>query len=291
MPLSKPRTLFGVHSLTPYNRTTMLPYGEAQVLQGSTFALEGNLIELKGGSNRFTWDVEDGDIDATLSFTVSEYPNWLFELFGGKAPTVGSAETSGNVSTVANAFGTTVVAATGVASVSAIPSTGAANLKMGKYVIKATAANAFKVYALSDADFGRGSTGSFTDDSLEIAAFTGVLTGSTNDITAFGLRVTMGASAPAMTTGHTATFEVRPINTFNRTVKIGGIADVFPEFGCVMYAQKSGSGALFEIDAFNMKAIGISLGAERKAFGQSEYSAKAAYDPARDGICQIREVE
>ncbi len=94
-----------------------------------------------------------------------------------------------------------------------------------------------------------------------------------------------------MTTGHTATFEVRPINTFNRTVKIGGIADVFPEFGCVMYAQKSGSGALFEIDAFNMKAIGISLGAERKAFGQSEYSAKAAYDPARDGICQIREVE
>lgn len=291
MPLSKPRTLFGVHSLTPYNRQTMIPYGEAQVLQGSTFELKGNLIELKGGSNRFTWDVEDGDIDATLSFTVSEYPNWLFELFGGKAPTVGTAESSGNVSTVTNAFGTSVVAATGIASVTAIPSTGSANLKMGKYVIRASGAAAFKVYAYSDADFGRGSTGSFTDDSLEIASFTGVLTGSTNDITAFGIRITMGASAPAMTSGHTATFEVRPVNTFNRSVKIGGIADVFPEFGCVMYAQKSGSGALFEIDAFNMKAIGITLGAERKAFGQSEYSAKAAYDPVRDGICQIREVE
>lgn len=291
MPLSQPRTLFGVHSLTPYNRQTMIPYGEAQVLQGSTFALEGGLIELKGGSSRFTWAVEDGDIDATLSFTVSEYPNWLFELFGGKAPTVGSAEASGNISAIVDVFGTSVVAATGIASVTAIPTTGAANLKMGKYVVKATAADAFTVYCMSDADFGRGTDGSFIDDSLAIFSQTGATTGSTYDITAFGLRITMGGSATAMTPNDTASFDVRPINTFNRSVRIGGIADSFPEFGCVIYAQKSGSGALFEIDAFKMKAIGINLGAERKAFGQSEYSAKAAYDTVKNGICEIREVE
>lgn len=291
MPLSQPRTLFGVHSLTPYNRQTMVPYGEAQVLQGSTFALEGSLIELKGGSSRFSWAVEDGDIDATLSFTVSEYPNWLFELFGGKAPTQGSAEASGNISSIVDVFGTSVVAATGIASVTAIPTTGAANLKMGKYVVQATASDAFKVYCLSDADFGRGTDGSFVDDSLAIFSQTGAATGQTYDITAFGLRITMGASATAMTIGDTASFEVRPINTFNRIVKIGGIADSFPEFGCIIYAQKSASGALFEIDAFKMKAIGINLGAERKAFGQSEYSAKAAYDSVKNGICQITEVE
>ena len=291
MPLSKPRTIFGVHSVTPYSRTTRIPYGEAQVLQGSTFALEGNLIELKGGSNRFTWQVEDGDIDATLSFTVSEYPNWLMELFGGKAPTQGSPEASGNISAIADFFGTSVVAATGIASVTAIPSTGAANLKMGKYVVEATAADAFKVYCLSDADFGRGSDGSFLDDSLAIFVQTGATTGSTYDIAAFGLRITMGGSATAMVAGDTATFDVRPINSFNRSVKIGGIADSFPEFGCVIYAQKSGTGALFEIDAFKMKAIGLNLGAERKAFGQSEYSAKAAYDQVQNGICEIREVE
>lgn len=291
MALSKPRTIFGVHSVTPYSRATRLPYGEAQVLQGSTFSLEGGLIELKGGSNRFTWQVEDGDIDATLAFTVSEYPNWLFELFGGKAPTVGSAEASGNVSAITDFKGTSVVAATGIASVGAIPSTGAPNLKMGKYVVKATGADSFKVYCLSDIDFGRGTDGSFIDDSLEIFSQTGATTGSTYDITAFGLRITMGASVTAMNADDTATFEVRPVNTFNRIVKIGGIADSFPEFGCVIYAQKSGSGALFEIDAFKMKAIGLSLGAERKAFGQSEYSAKASYDQERDGICEIREVE
>jgi len=269
MALSKPRTIFGVHSVTPYSRTTKIPYGEAQVLQGSTFAMEGNTISLLGGSNKFSWQIEDGDIDATLSFTVSEYPNWLFELFGGKAPTQGTAETSGNISAVVDYSGTSVVAATGIASVTAIPSTGAANLKFGKYTIEATAADAFKVYASSDADFGRGTDGSFLDDSLAIFSQTGATTGSTYDMI----------------------FEVRPINTFNRSVRIGGIADTFPEFGCLIYAQKSGSGALFEIDAFKMKAIGMNLGADRKAFGQSEYSAKASYDQTLNGICDIREVE
>jgi hypothetical protein len=291
MALSKPRTIFGVHSVTPYSRTTKIPYGEAQVLQGSTFAMEGDTISLLGGSNKFSWQIEDGDIDATLSFTVSEYPNWLFELFGGKAPTQGTAETSGNISAVVDFNGTSVVAATGIASVTAIPSTGAPNLKFGKYTIEATAADAFKVYASSDADFGRGTDGSFLDDSLAIFSQTGATTGSTYDITAFGLRITMGASATAMVAGDTAIFEVRPINTFNRSVRIGGIADTFPEFGCLIYAQKSGSGALFEIDAFKMKAIGMNLGADRKAFGQSEYSAKASYDQTLNGICDIREVE
>ena len=291
MALSKPRTIFGVHSVTPYSRTTKIPYGEAQVLQGSTFAMEGDTISLLGGSNKFSWQIEDGDIDATLSFTVSEYPNWLFELFGGKAPTQGTAETSGNISAVVDYKGTSVVAATGIASVTAIPSTGAPNLKFGKYTIEATAADAFKVYASSDADFGRGTDGSFLDDSLAIFTQTGATTGTTYDITAFGLRITMGASATAMVAGDTAIFEVRPINTFNRSVRIGGIADTFPEFGCLIYAQKSGSGALFEIDAFKMKAIGMNLGADRKAFGQSEYSAKASYDQTLNGICDIREVE
>jgi hypothetical protein len=291
MGLSQPRTLFGVHSLTPYSRENMIPYGQTLVLQGSTFALEGGLVELKGGSSRFSWAVEDGDIDATLNFTVSEYPNWLFELFGGKAPTQGVAEASGNISAIVDVFGTSVVAATGIASVTAIPSTGAANLKMGKYVVKATASDAFKVYCLSDVDFGRGTDGTFVDDSLEIFSQTGATTGSTYDIVAFGLRITMGASPTSMAGGDTATFDVRPINTFNRSVRIGGISDSFPEFGCIIYAQKSGSGALFEIDCFKMKAIGINLGAERKAFGQSEYSAKAAYDTVKNGICDIREVE
>lgn len=292
MALNQPRTLFGVHSVTTYNRTTGIPYGTARVIQGSTFALEGDTIELFGGSQRFSWAIEDGDITAELSFSVSEYPNWLFELFGGKAPTQGTSEASGFVSTITDKKGTSVVAATtGIASVAAIPSTGAANLKFGKYAVKATAADAIKVYALSNVDFGRGTLGDFTDDTLEIASFTGITTGQTLDIVAFGLRLTAGSGTIGMTIGDTAEFEVRPVNTFNREVKIGGIADVFPEFGALIYAQKSGTGAVFEIEAYRMKAIGITLGAERKAFAQNDYTAKASYDSSKDAVCRIREVE
>lgn len=291
MPLSQPRVLFGVHSVTTLRRTDGTPYGTARVVQGSTFKLEGDTIELFGGSQRFAWAIEDGDISAELSFSVSEYPNWLFELFGGKAPTQGTAEPSGNVSTATNKLGTSVISATGIASVVVIPTTGAAQLKMGRYAIKATGAAAFKLYILSNIDFGRGNTVDFTDDTMEIASQTGLTSGQVINLADFGLRITMGASAPAMTVGDSAIFEVRPINTFNREVKVGGISDTFPEFGAIIYAQKSGTGAIFEVEAYRMKSIGISLGADRKAFAQNDYSAKASYDSVQNAVCRIREIE
>jgi hypothetical protein len=291
MSLSQPRVLFGVHSVTCLRRNDGTPYGTARVISGSTFKLEGDTIELFGGSQRFAWAIEDGDINAELGFSVSEYPNWLFEIFGGKAPTQGTAEASGNVSSITNKFGSTVVSAAGIASVVVIPSTGAAQLKMGKYVIKATGAAAFKLYALSNIDFGRGNVVDFTDDTMEVASQTGLTSAQVINLADFGLRITMGASAPAMVTGDTAVFEVRPINTFNREVKVGGISDNFPEFGALIYAQKRGTGAIFEIEAYRMKSIGINLGAERKAFAANDYTAKASYDSVENAVCRIREVE
>lgn len=292
MPLNQPRVLFGVHSVTAYRRADGTPYGTARVVQGSTFALEGDTIELFGGSQRFAWAIEDGDISAELSFSVSEYPNWLFELFGGKAPTQGMAEASGNVSTLVDKKGLTLTdAVTGIASVAVIPTTGAPNLKFGKYAVKATAADAVKVYALSNVDFGRGQEADFINDDLEIASFTGITSAQVLAITAFGLQLTAGSGTLAMTVGDTATFEVRPVNTFNREVKVGGIADSFPEFGALIYAQKSGTGAIFEIEAYRMKSIGLTLGAERKAFSQNDYTAKASYDSVENAVCRVREVE
>jgi hypothetical protein len=260
------------------------------VLQGSTFTLEGDIVELFGGSNKYSWDIEDGDINAELSFSVSEYPNWLFELFGGKAPTQGAAEPSGNVSTLTDKYGSSVVAAAGLLGTITVST--AANLKTGKYVVKATATDAFKVYALSDADFGRGASLDFVDDTMEVGSFTGVTgSGSTHVLTALGITFTTGASPAAFTSGDTATFEIRAINTYNRVVKIGGIADFTPEFSAMVYAQKSGKGTIFEIEIFRLKASGLTLGAERKAYSQNDYTAKAAYDSLKDGLCSIREVQ
>lgn len=289
MPLSQPRTVFGVHSVTPYSRTTGLPFGEARVVQGSTFKLEGDIIELKGGSNRFSWANEDGDITAELAFSVSEYPDWLFELFGGKAPTTGSPETSGNASAITDKKGITVVAATGL--LATITVTTPADLKTGKYAIKATSATEVQIFCLSDVDFSRGADADFATDALLIDTWTGISTGATRLIPNFGITLTAGASATALVANDTATFEIRAINTVNRVVKIGAISDTYPEFGCLAYAQKSANGQVFEIDAYKCKAIGIGLGAERKAFGSNEYTAKLAYDSVENAVCRIRDIE
>jgi hypothetical protein len=292
MALSQPRVNFGVHSFTAYKRADGMPYGpQLRVLQGSTFKLEGNNVELFGGSNRFAWAIEEGDTNASFEFSVSEYPNWLFEVFGGKAPTVGNPEASGNVSQLANKKGTSVVnGTTGLLATVTVSS--AADLKFGKYVIKATAANAFKVYAMSDVDFSRGALLSITNDDMEIASFTGVAgNGSTHAIAALGITFTTGSGTTAFTIGDTATFEIRPVNTLNREVKIGGISDSLPEFSAVLYLQKRASGAVFECEVYKMKASGLSLGAERKAFSQNDYSAQASYDSVENAVCRIREVE
>jgi hypothetical protein len=252
--------------------------------------MTGDTIELKGGSNKYSWAVEDGDVTAELSFGLSEYSDWVFEVFGGKTPTIGTAEASGNVSAITDKKGTSVVAAAGILSVAATAGD-EADLKMGKYVVKATAADAFKVYAMSNIDFGRGTAADFADDALAIFTKTGATANEVILIPEFGLTITMGASAPAMTINDTATFEVRPINTYNRQVKLGGISDVFPEFGAFIYAQKRGTGAIFEVEVYRMKAIGLTLGAERKAFAQNEYTAKAYYDSVENALCRVREIE
>jgi hypothetical protein len=288
MALSARRTVFGVHSVTPYSRTDKTPYGIALVVQNGTFSLEGDTIELRGGSNRFSWEIEDGDINAELGFSVSEYPSWLFTLFAGKTPTDGSAETSGNVTSVANFKGTSVVAATGILATVTVST--AADLKMGRYVLKARDADTLDLYCLSNIDFSRGTDVDFTNESLLVASFDPT-TGGTHAISGFGITFTGGAGTIAFTTGDTAYFDVRPVNTVNRLVKIGGISDEFPEFGAMIYAQKKGSGAVFEIEAYKLKSIGMSLGAERKAWANQEYVAKAAYDPVENAIARIREVE
>lgn len=283
--LSQPRTLFGVHSLTPYDRLTGKFYGYSRVLQGSTFKLTGAIVELMGGSNRFSWQIEDGDIKAELAFSLSEYPDWVFALFGGKTPVDGSAEPSGGTSAVVNVKGTSIVAATGI--LASLTVLAAADLKFGRYILVATSTTALSVYVASDVDFGHGAAAAYLDDTLKVGSVT-MSTGSGVDLVPFGLTFTGGASATAFVVGDTASFEVRSPNSIVSDVKVGGIQDVFPEFGAYLYAQKSGTGAIFEVEVYRLKAIGLGLGAERKQYGKNDYTALASFDQTQNAVCRMR---
>lgn len=291
MSLSDPRVIFGVHSVTPYSRTSGLPYGIVRVLKDSSVSLQGELIELTGGSNKYPWAVEDGKVTSEMSLKFSEYPSFVFELFLGKAPTDNAAETTGNVSTLTNKKGTSTVASTGIATATAL-SGSEANLKFGKYVVVVTTSTTVNIYGSTDIDLTRGTDVEFQNDALKLLASNVTITSSTaTDIASLGITLTGGAGTIGMTTGDTATFEVRPINTGSTTVRIGASTDTTPEFGCIIMAQKRGNGELFEIDAFRCKATGLPIGFAEKAFGEVEAKAKLLFDSVKNGVFDLRHVK
>jgi hypothetical protein len=290
MARNAPRSIFGVHGATAYNRTTGVPYGEFQIVKSSSVSLQAELIEQMGGSAKYSWAAEEGAITAELSLNVGELPDFAFELFLGKAPTAGSAETSGNISTAANLNGSTVINGTnGIGSVFLLTGS-AANLKFGKYTIKALSSNTFNVYYRSGIDLGRGTNGSHLTDDLCVASALSVASAAAT-LPAFGLEFAK-AGTPAFTTGDTAEFEVRPVNTGYSTARIGGVVDQsFPEFGCLVYAQRRGNQEQLELDLFRCKGAGMPMPFEMGQFAGYELKAKILYDSTKDGIFDMRHVK
>jgi len=292
MTLSAVRTVFGIHSICPYNRTTRLPYGIAKVVGSSSFTLSGETVDLFGGSSKYAWQVEDGTISAELAMTLREYPDFGFEVFLGKALTENTDETSGNVSTLTDANGTTLAdATTGIDSVTLLAGS-ASELKFGKYVIKAYDTTSVDVYCSTDLDFARGTDEVYENDLLKITAspLTVPDSGSSVAIDNFGLNIISGSGTIAFDTNDTGYFNVRPVNTSNVSATFGGVSDVYPEFGCLVYGQQQGSERMFELDIFRLKAIGMPVNFSANEFSEAEITAKAFYDSARSGVFSMREI-
>ncbi len=288
MARTDPRQVFGVNNVTPYNRSTGMPYGELRIVKGSSLALSSELVDNVGGASKYPWASEEGPITAELNLNIGELPDFVFELFLGKAPTPAGAETSGNVSTLTDKFGGTVQDGTnGILSVALLTGS-AANLKFGKYVVKAITASTFNVYLLTGIDLDRGTDGTYIDDTLLIASAL-AFTASVATIPAFGLQFNeIGTSA--FTVGHTATFEVRPVNSASSTVRIGGLTNSFPEFGALVYAQRRSNGELLEFDMFKLKAAGMPIPFESAQWAGYEVTAKGLYDSVKDGVFDMRHV-
>ena len=289
MALSEPRVIYGIHSASPYSRTTGLPYGILRVVGGSSMSLTGELIKLNGGSAKYAWAVEDGLISAEITLKPKEYPNFLFELFLGKAPTANAAETGASVTTLTDKNGTLVVS-TGLASVG-VKSGSETDVKFGNFVVVAASATTVDVYLQSDVDIARGTDGTYQNDALKITASPlTISTATAVEVPNFGVELTGGSGTIAMTTADTATFKSRPINTKSMDVVIGSTSDLPLEFGLIMIAQQRGNGEMFEIDAYKCKGVGLPIGLEENAYSEAEIKAEAFYDSTQDGVFAIRHV-
>lgn len=287
---SPPRAFFGVHSFTPYNRTTAIFYGTVKVLKSSSLSISGSLVEQMGGSNKYPWNIEEGPMKSELSLKFEEFPDFVFTLFLGKAPTALSAETTGNVSTAANKYGSSIInGSNGISGVSAT-SSDESDLKFGKYVLVATGAGTAKLYISTDLDIGRGNNAALSSDLMEIETIT--VSSATHVSALTGLTFTK-AGTPNFTTGDTATFYVRPVGAAGgMTVDVGGLADQsFPEFGCLVYGQKRGNQEVVEVECFRCKASGMPLNFDESTFAAAEVKASVLYDADLDKVFSVRHVK
>ena len=292
MSLSQPRQFFGVHSVSPYSRADGTFYGYLRVLDDSSLSLQGELVEVFGGTSKFSWAAEDGMIKSELSIKTKEYPDFLFTLFLGKAPTAVSTDATGTLTTLTNVKGTSVMnAVTGIASVGIHASTGAADLKVGKYTVVCVSATTVDVYASTDLDFGaKTNVLSFQTDTLKITASQltvttgGVLTLIPNT----GVDLVGGSGTIGMTTGDTATFHVQPPTSKSISVTVGGQANSFPEFGALITGQRRSTAEIVEVDVFRCKGSGIPIGFQTFKWAEVDLKAKVLYDSTQDGIFTLR---
>lgn len=292
MALSDPKTIYGIHSLTLYNRSTFEPYGILKVLGSVNFSFAGDFTDLYGGSNRFPWDSEGGVLSVEITGTIKEVPNFAFEKFLSGTVTETSAEASGNITALANKSGTSVLnATTGIASVT-LKTAAEAELKSGLYVLKAASATTVDLYCMSDYDFTKGTDEAYETDLLKVnpSAITIVDTGATVDVDNFGLTLTSGSGTVAMTTGDTAYFYVRKVNTGSDVISLGEANLVFPEFGAMIASQQKGNGDTFEVQMYKCKAIGLPLGFNEQSWLESDVNIRGLYDSTEGKVAQIRRI-
>lgn len=294
MGLSNPRSVYGLHSVSPYSRTDGTFYGILKVLKGSSFSSSATNVELTGGSQKYPWAIETGTIKAEVDLKIAEYPDFLFELFLGQAPTAAGVSATGSISTPVNVKGTSLVAAaTGVASLSITPTTGAGNLKFGRYVLKAASATTVDVYMATDLDNGRGTALTYQNDLLKITASPltvttgGVLTSVPNA----GIDLVGGSGAIAFVVGDTAFFDVLPPSNKSMSVNIGAAEAVYPEFGLICMAQRTGDKRMFELDIYRAKGAGMPMPFAPNAWNEADIKLGVFYDATKNGIAKVTYIE
>lgn len=291
--VTNPRNLFGIHSILFYRRSDRTPYGPPlKVLASGGVDLPADFEDLTGGSEKFVLASEAKTITPEMKVTTKDYADYLYEIFMGATVVKNAAEASGNVSALTNYKGTSAFdAVTGIASIAATAGD-EADLKFGRYVVKVISATTVNILISSDIDFRRGTVVNYQDDSLKVlAADVTVVSGGPTVIASLGLTITGGSGAIAMVVGDTAQFEVRPINAGSSVIDIGDVGTNFPEFGAIVYAQKRGSGEMFEIECYRCLGAGLPMNFEEKAFAQAELTIKVLKDFNLDRVMRIRAIQ
>lgn len=286
MSLSNPYKLFGVHSVTFFDRTDRTPVGYLRVLGDCSLNLSPEFEDLNGGSQLYSWDSEVKSINSEFSLTAREYPIEVMEMLLAGTKTAYTADADGEVINEANVKGTSVIASTGIASIEVTSGDGA-DLKEGEYVIEAVSTTTVDIYALSDANFVRGTDATFEDDTMTIASAKTITQDGDTVLADFGLTITGGAGTIAMTIGDTARFTVRRPSVTGVKLVVGQSGATFSEYGALLTGQVMGDGTLQYVELYRVKAAGMPIAFKEKGYSEWSITLKALYDSTRNGVFEF----
>lgn len=267
---------FGVKGLIFYNRTTLKPVGVFRVISEVNFTGERPQELLEGGHHNGPWAAESGVPANTLTATLMQFPDFAYTELENATKTVTTGEdTSGDIGTITNKNGTSVVnATTGIASVS-ITSGEAADLPVGKVVAVAASATTVDLYLLGDT--ASGALPVTNELTLIQAGVTIADSGATVEISGYGITITSGSGTVALTTGDTAYFTVRPANSETTEIVLGDASDV-KNVGCILVYPKTSDKRHSIVDFPKVAVSGLALAASTRAYAEFEMNATPLYD-------------
>lgn len=282
MSLSTRRGQFSAHSIAFYTRSTGVPIAIAKVIKSAGLDFGADFEDLEGGSNLFPFDTEIKKMSGEIKLVLGEYdPDVMTMLLGGTL-TENSAEAAGAIDGYVNVNGTSVKnAANGIDTVE-LKVGDSADLKEGKYILKATAATVVSLYGLTDVDFKRGTDLTFTDDTLLIEASIDVTAGDV-DIEELGITLSK-IGIPNFTIGDTAEFYIRKPNTGSIELLIGGTGSEFSEVGCIIVGQKLSGGHITMLELYKVKGAGMPINFNAGSWSEASITMKALYDSDKDAI-------
>jgi len=236
MPVSNPITSYGVHQAVIKDLNTFEMF-QILILDSVEPDFSQDLVDLRGGSSAFPWASAPGEASGELSLTVKQYDAGVLKYFSpyasGSITEELTGEAAGNVGTITNVIGTSVMdAVTGIASVAADP---AGTLRFGDYVVEASAADTVDLFVNTNID---GHV--YQDDALKINAAAITIPGTGATVADSGIEFTGGSGAIAFVTADKAIFSARPISAYLLQHQIGKSGAAPMEFEMTIAAEKIG---------------------------------------------------
>jgi len=262
---------WGAHTVTILDpENGFLPYQDGMLeIIGSVennFSYEN--VPLNGGSSSFPFASETGAASSEISMVVRQANRSMFETFAGGIATETAGSTTGTVGTLVNTKGTSVVATTGIDSVSAL-SGSEANLKNGLYMVKVVTSTTVNIYAATNVDLLTGTDVEFQDTSYKLLASNLTITQSSDtDVTSLGIKLTGDSGTIGMTVGDVAMFEVSRAHDGLREYSVGGIGQVPPYVGLYFVSAPQGDGTVTTIFFPKVKFAGLPLNFTEKQFSE-----------------------